>query len=146
MKTINQTEYICSDCHTKFKAATLSDFSYGEFLLWSSSNNCLYLNALEDETYKEVINLIDTNKLMGNIQVSDTSLLLQNIYGELACDSDEAGRAYHIGYPPCPNCGNTNMDSVSEVITGSVAINTVTHKVWNALTQQKKETQLLKMA
>ncbi len=145
MKIINQTEHSCSNCDTKFRAATLSDFSYGEFLLWSSPNNCLYLNAIEDETYEEVINLIDTNKKIGNIQVSDTSLLLQNIYGDLACDSDEAGRSYHIGNPPCPKCGKTNMASVSEVMTGSVAVNVVTHKAWNALTQQDKETQLLKM-
>lgn len=143
MKTIAKTEHICSNCLTNFQAASLGDFTYGEFLLWSSTEDCLYLNAFDDETYQEVIDLIEKNKEAGVIQATDTSLLLQEIYGELACDTDGFSRPYHMNYPPCPNCGSTSMALVGDRKVGEIIIGTVTHKLWNLLAPQDKETRLI---
>ena len=143
MKTLIKTEHTCENCRTKFQAATLGDFSYGEFLLWSSTENCLYLNAFEDDAYKEVINIIEENNHADFIQTSDTSLLLQEIYGELACDADSLGRLYRIGNPPCPSCGSTDMSSVGDHKVGQVAVKGVTHKIWNSLTLREKEVRLI---
>lgn len=145
MKIIAKTEHTCSNCLTKFQANSLGDFSYGEFLLWSSTEDCLYLNAFEDETYQEVINLIEKNKQIGVIQALDTSLLLQEIYGELTCDTDGLGRPYRMNYPPCPNCGSTSMALVGDKKIGEVIVGMVTHKIWNSLAPQEKEARLIKM-
>lgn len=145
MQIVEKTEHTCANCLTKFEATSLGDFSYGEFLLWSDSENCLYLNAFEDQTYQEVINLIEKYKQNGVIQTRDTSSLRQEIYGELACDTDDLGRPYHMNYPPCPNCGSIKMALVGDKKVGESTISKVTHKIWNLLTPEEKEARLIMM-
>lgn len=137
MKTIYQTEHICSECSTHFNAPTLSDFSYGEFLLWSSSRECRYLNAFEDETYREVIDLIESNNIL-----HIPEYFLQEKYGELACDPDERGFIFRISSPPCTKCGSTKMASIKELKMGECLVRSVTHFYWNSLSPEEKKSRL----
>ena len=143
MKKIIQTEHTCSKCQRKFQAATLGDFVYGEFLLWSEPDNCLYLNVFEDQTFDEVINLINENLKLMAIETEDVHLLIQAVYGELACDVDERGQPYKMGNSPCPNCGSTSMEFVASKSVGEVFVNLVTHRYWESLTQPEKLHRLL---
>lgn len=133
MKLICQAEHVCAECSTHFDAPALSDFSYGEFLLWSVSGECRYLNAFEDEIYKEVIALIEDCK---GLDISDN--FLQEVYGELACDPDEYGMFFHISNPPCRKCGSTNMASIGSHLTKALAVKAVTHDSWNSLSYEEK--------
>jgi hypothetical protein len=145
MKIIKKILHTCSNCVTSFQAFSLGDFSYGEFLLWSKSGNCRYLNAFEDPTYQEVIDIIQLCKETGAVHVHDASQLLQEVYGELACDVDEFGEPYRMNYPSCPNCGSTNIALVGSEIVGQAVVSNVTHEIWNSFTQKEKEARLLKI-
>ena len=65
----------------------------------------MYLDAFNDSTYSTVIELVKIASQKRQTNISETGQILQKIYGELACDTDSSGNPYHIGYPPCPNCG-----------------------------------------
>lgn len=145
MKKTITTEHQCANCHATFMAATLSDFDYGEFLLWSHSGNCLFLNAIEDETYQEVINLIDSNSDLITQLNLNKDLLIHKIYGKLACDVDELEQSYSISNPPCPNCGSICISSVSETKIEEVMVASVTHRAWSALTALEKNKRLRKL-
>jgi len=137
MKLIPKTEHTCSKCSTRFYAPSLNDFSYGEFLLWSASGECRYLNAFEDSTYKEVIKLLEEYEKLHILRKS-----LQEIYGELACDPDEKNLCFHITNPPCPKCRSTEISSIGGQKIEACTVPNVTHIFWNALTYEGKKHRL----
>lgn len=137
MKNIYIMKHFCSKCNAVFNAPSLSDFSYGEFLLWSTSGDCRYLNVFEDQTYNEVIKLISDCE---NNNSNDN--FLQDIYGELACDPDENGLFFCISNPPCPKCGSIHMASIGDQKMGEVSVKTVTHVFWSSLSYEEKKNRL----
>jgi DNA-directed RNA polymerase subunit RPC12/RpoP len=135
-------KYVCDNCKSSFVAPVLSDFSYGDFLLWSASDSVVFMGAIGDRAYKEVMDWIEVKEQSGAMKGLDTAHILQTLFGELACDVDSAGRPYHIGRPPCPNCGSRRMYSVGDKIVGWVDISDVSHNEWFSLSAQEKEDRL----
>lgn len=133
MKLIIQREHVCEKCSTRFNAPDLGDYSYGEFLLWSASGECRYLNAFEDDAYKEVVDIIELCKKCGV-----EGGLVQEVYGRVACDPDENGLFFHISSPPCPQCGSTNIASVGDQSMGARAVESVSHFLWGSLSYEEK--------
>lgn len=133
MKLILKRACVCEKCSARFNAPDLGDYCYGEFLLWSATGECRYLNAFEDETYKEVIGIVDLYK---KFHVEDG--FVQEVYGRVACDPDGNGFFFHISNPPCPQCGSTNIVSVGDQSMGEFAVKAVTHFLWNSLSYEDK--------
>jgi hypothetical protein len=140
-------KYECARCTTQFEAPEVVAGSYGEFLLRSPAGSVMYLDALEDKTYEEVDRLLAANDKTRELSAFNRSEVLRRIYGEIACDTDDAGATFVLGaHPLCPDCGSQEMASWQskeppELV--DVAIENVTHHGWNSLSEIEKR-ELLK--
>jgi ribosomal protein S27AE len=139
--------YTCAKCANTFDAPELNPYSYGKFLMRSSSGSTVYLDALQDDTYKEIDNFLLSQEKIRSLNDNDRSEILQRIYGIIACDRDKDGNYFVIGaHPACPNCGAQEMASWEfkqppEII--DIMIPNVTHKYWSSLNKQEKEAIIL---
>lgn len=116
-------KHTCNECAHKFLAPDLGDFSYGIFLLWSSSFQCRYLNVFEDQSYDQFFCLSkDTGLTDENI--------IQEKYGLQVCDYDENGHPFLISCPPCPNCHLRLPKNIGNIKMGEVLVKPVTHIYW----------------
>lgn len=140
---ISSFEHVCQVCKTHFIAPALSDFSYGEFLLWSTSGECRYLNAFDDPPYQEIIDFVHQAEKEGRVKPVDESELVQAIYGQLTCDTDVGGSNFDISPPLCPNCKAKKIESIASKENSKVSIQSVTHNKWNLLTKEEKYNQFL---
>jgi hypothetical protein len=131
MKKIQIFNYHCNSCEAVFEAPSLSDFSYGEFILWSENGECRYLNVFDDGVYQEIIDLIEQQK------PTYLNCEVQSVFGEVACDTDSKGNVFHIGNPLCPICKSDNL-TIQKAINKSIDIPYVTHKRWVLLSQEEK--------
>ena len=136
-------KFKCKNCKTEFKANILKFEGYGEFSLRTPhANNIAYLNALEDKTYDEVDVLLKDNIYPKGKSANELANVLQNTYGEIACDPDVNGYYYQIGgSPSCTTCNRPCLDQW-ELIEPPVfvykEIQSVTHNYWNSLSSQEK--------
>ena len=139
---LEMLSYTCSRCGHTFDAPALSQNAYGEFLLWSRSGEIRYLNALEDVAFQAVRNLLVRSGKLGEVQTLEGAKVLQQLYGDLACDRDDMGVAFEIdSLPPCPQCGSQQMSSWTpknppEVVDKN--IEPLSHSHWNSLTDSEK--------
>lgn len=60
MKRYINATYHCQTCDAVFQAPIISDFSYGEFILSSTSGEYRYLNVFDDPVYQEVFDIIQS--------------------------------------------------------------------------------------
>jgi hypothetical protein len=138
MKKIQIFNYQCGSCGFVFEAPSLSDFAYGEFILWSENGEGRYLNAFDDVVYQEVIDLVERQKKSISLNCE-----IQSIFGAVACDVDSKGSVFYIGSPPCPMCKSIDVN-VQKIIDGNfMVIPHVTHSHWTSLSQDEKETLVL---
>lgn len=141
-------ECVCENCSKVFSRPALSDFAYGEFLLWTHGGSVAYLNVFLDASYDEVRNIIARLNLKEETESGKS--LVQIIYGEVACDPDESGCPFSIvANPPCPGCGKVEFLSCSPVVAGDLneaEVPAVTHNGWEALADDEKEAIVLKIA
>ncbi|WP_431822661.1 hypothetical protein [Burkholderia sp. F1] len=132
----------CSACGNDFLAPSLGDGAYGEFLLWSENGKVVYLNAFEDQTFKEVDNLLCLHSKTSALDSLDRAKILHKIYGKLACDRDESGSIFSIeASPPCPVCGSqaiASWESINPAEVVDLELSNVTHFYWNSLTFDEK--------
>ena len=135
--------YECASCAGTFEAPIVGPYtSCGTFLLRSSTGAARYLDAFQDETYKEVGRLLKAHEKTSRLSDSGYGKALQRIYGEIACDGDADGNPFIISaYPVCPVCKSQEMaywefKAPPEFI--DVALEHVTHNKWNSLSEDEK--------
>lgn len=131
----------CENCDKTFKAPELPE-RYGEFILHSNDiNDSVYLNAFEDQVFNEVKELYKKNEnVKKKNKLSDTKLF-QSIFS-ISCDLAADGSQYQIGFIEiCPNCSSGSITSWSPTDPPeflSEDIKSVTHNLWNKLSEEKK--------
>ena len=135
-------EFQCGECQTKFKAPLISDFAYGEYLLWSDTGGVAYLNAGDDPTFAEVRQLFRGCTRNEAPNHAAAGARLHDFFARVACDPDEEGGLFRIGGKPrCPNCQSNHMASWSLGEAAEMAeVETVelTHRIWNMLPDAEK--------
>lgn len=139
--------YICAFCSNRFQAPVFCDPGhYGEFLLRSPSGQLAYLNALESAVYEEVSVMLAQNNSTCNLSELKLAAVLQDVFGEVACDKDKFGRAFSITLPPvCPICGGQNISDLSSSKTPAFVeldLDSVTHEIWSSLNIKEKSDRL----
>lgn len=134
----------CGQCGVEFKSPKTIVGGYGEFMLRSvGAGEIAYLNALEDKTYDEVEGLLRTNSRIAGKGDNAYADILQNTYGDIACDVDQTGESFRIGaLPKCPQCGVENILSWEEIVPPEFVdkrLSPVTHSEWDGLSYKEKE-------
>jgi hypothetical protein len=135
--------YRCANCAAEFKAPEIGFYSYGEFLLRSSAGEVSYLDALRDETYMEVAELLKESAKVINKTPNALADMVRKTYGAIACDPDEMGNFFEIGKDPgCRVCGCQEMaywevTDPPEFVDENVP--PVTHVGWNMLSHADKK-------
>lgn len=135
--------YTCGCCECKFTAHKLIAGSYGEFLLRSAGTGQeAYLNAMADDTYMEVNNILASLPQMMNVKPIVKAGYLKSIYGLVACDTDNNGYPFEIGLnPKCPRCSSREIkfwEVVEPIEVIDKDIPFVTHFRWNKLSREDK--------
>jgi len=139
MKLLN-FNYVCKQCQHQFTAPEIDPTAYGEFLLRSPSGEEVYLNAIEDDVYQEVDELLKElcGGGIGSVKRAD---LQRKVFG-LSCDPDSKGFTYSmIQKPICPSCGSSQMSyweatDPPEYIVRELKV--ATHIRWNRLSKEEK--------
>lgn len=132
-------DYKCEACGNEFQASGVPELSYGEFILRSESGEEVYLEALCDETFKEVLTLVRRHPLMKKFDQKKSGEVTQNIFG-LACDVAPNGEYYQINMmPQCPSCCSRKISKWSECFPRIESnILPVTHADWQMKTPSEK--------
>lgn len=135
-------DYRCALCGRDFSAPDVPHALYGEFLLRShGAGRMAYLNALGDDPYQEVAELVVAHT---GVDRSSGVLgsLLHGVYGAVACDPDQEGNAFHLELTaPCPHCASQQLSARKirepvEVV--EVAVDPVTHALWDAMGPEER--------
>ena len=132
-------EYLCGSCGTAFKAAGISDFSYGEFVLRSLDGYEVFLDSISNPIFEEVARLVESHSLLKGASNERKANAVQEVFS-IACDPDPKGEFFQMYLPPkCPKCGQINPEcwDVSEPIE-SMELPSVTHFGWESLTAEEK--------
>jgi DNA-directed RNA polymerase subunit RPC12/RpoP len=134
-------KYVCASCGYEFKAPGAPEMSYGEFVLRSESGDEAYLEAVTNNTFNEVSQIVESNPLLEEVSESKSADILQKVFS-VACDPAPSGKALQIGLmPACPICSSREMASWGEVYpTKVVPIPMVKHTLWDRLTASEKRT------
>ena len=135
-------DYGCALCGRDFSAPDVPHVLYGEFLLRShGAGRMAYLNALADEPYQEVAQLVMAHT---GVDKSSSVLgsLLHGVYGAVACDPDQDGNAFHLELTaPCPHCASQQISArrIREPVeVEDVAVEPVTHALWDSMGQEER--------
>ncbi|NPD68816.1 hypothetical protein HN018_12570 [Lichenicola cladoniae] len=136
-------QYVCEPLGHKFNAPALPFNTYGKFLLRDEGGTSIsYLDALADSTYPEVSTLLRGLVETAHLTANKRADLLQRLYGEVACDPDDEGRAFIVGrHPKCPICASHTMRFWNEVVPDKFVdaeVPHVTHRHWQFLTEGQK--------
>ncbi len=136
-------KYKCEGCGNEFLAPQLTQGSYAEFLLRSSSLGELrYLNAIEDKTYEQVDLIIKSHLKASNKPANAIANILRKCYGDIACDTDINRKPFQIGASPvCPACGSQTMEyweSVEPLEIIDLAVKSVSHRLWDSLSEAER--------
>ena len=140
MKTL-LFNYRCAKCNTITKAPGLPDMAYGEFIMFNSSGDSVYLNAFHDFIFNEFENLF--NEQSKNFQAINEKKLI-NIFQKIfsiTCDSSPDGSSYIItNSPACEECGSKKMASwgPTNPIEYTNDLASPTHEEWNKLSEAEK--------
>lgn len=107
----------CRNCDSKFKFPVypISDYSYGEFLLKSkNSNDLVYLYALTDKAFLELMKLVKNDKQTEGMGDAARSNIFQKIVG-IAYDRGSDGGLLYVGLSPiCPSCSDAHEKKYTE--------------------------------
>ncbi len=133
----------CEQCGKEFDAPRLSDFNYGEFLLWSDGGNLAYVNAIESGVFAEVCVLFERTAASFEFDTLRLSQAIQHFFGTVASDPDSDGSLFRMGgFPPCPHCGSSQPSSWDEAQPGrliDIEPHESTHRHWASLAPEEKE-------
>ena len=131
--------------HCTIKVPEVLEYSYGEFLLRKRNDSGMrYLNALEDDVYREVNEILKENFFQDQSEAGD---LLQIVFGPVACDPDTDGKPFEMNlWPYCENCSaaeplSWQMTEPPEFVNIDVPL--VKHDLWNSFNPEQKKTRVL---
>ena len=140
MKTL-LFNYCCAKCNAITKAPGLPDMAYGEFIMFNSSGDSVYLNAIKDVAFNEIIEIFkQISKKYNEINEGNASDILQSAYS-IACDYSSDGSRYSIAeLPTCISCGSKKMASwgPTNPIEYTNDLASPTHEEWNKLSEAEK--------
>ncbi len=131
--------YSCASCGHTFEASGILDFSYGEFVMRSKEGSEAYLEAITNEVFKEVSEIVEAHPCLVGADERQSGGVIQKIFG-VACDPSPSGNQFHIGMNPvCPSCSSLEMKSWQELYPHMPSsIPSVTHNRWAAMGECKK--------
>lgn len=134
--------YRCAECNIITKAPGLPDMAYGEFIMFNSSGESVYLNAITDIVFNEFRALIkEAYKTYNEITEENSSDILQAAFS-ITCDLSTDGSRYSItAFPTCKGCGSKNMASWGPTNPAEFTddIKSPTHEAWNKLSCAEKK-------
>lgn len=137
-------EYVYSlDC--KITEPEVLEHSYGEFLLRKRNGPGMrYLNALEDDAYQEVSEII--KGFFPNVKF-ESSDLLQIVFGPVACDPDIDGKPFEMNLAPyCETCDAAeplSWQMTEPPVFVYIEVPLVKHDLWNSLSPERKRNRVL---
>src|SRR3990167_5444158 len=104
--------YLCAECNTVTKAPGLPDMAYGEFIMFNSSGDSVYLNSFQDPIFDEFeIVFKEKIKNFDAINEKNATNIFQTIFS-ITCDPSPDGSKYSItAFPTCKGCGSKKMAS-----------------------------------
>lgn len=134
--------YRCAECNTVMKAPGLPDMAYGEFIMFNSSGESVYLNAFQDPIFDEFEVLFkEKSKNFDVINKKNAIHVFQTIFS-ITCDPSSDGSRYSITtFPSCKNCGSKNIASWGPTNPPEYMddIKRPTHDEWNKLSNTEKK-------
>ena len=120
----------------------ISEFAYGEFLFWSPGGNVAYVNAVKDDAYNELSELLRQRFSSLRKDRMRSAEVLQPMFGPVACDPDSTGESYVMdALPPCKHCKSRRIASWDLINPAKVVewdIPVITHHAWNQLSLAEK--------
>jgi hypothetical protein len=143
----------CFNCKTKYKEYKMSDFVYGERIFETEKSHFYaYCNCIEDETFNEIIEMVDNILKDRKYSKNELSDKFNKIFGYI-CDqiNDERIVDDDIFFMmKCKECGSNNIkisnkEQIIEV--EKVLLPEITYNEWNKVNKKqkiKKITELLK--
>jgi hypothetical protein len=106
--------YTCSTCGHVFDSIGVPDMVYGVFAMHTESGRAAVFDAFSSAArvaYDEIADLIKAHPRVKQLDKSQRSDVLQEVFGEL-CDPAADGTAYSMTqHPPCPKCRSRQMKS-----------------------------------
>jgi len=131
--------FVCSSCGTAFHAAGVPETSYGEFVMRSKSGREVYLEAISNDPFNEVAQMVESHPHMKEMNENESGDVVQKVY-TLACDLSPEGEEFFIGLKPvCPCCSSREMASWEEIRPLQLSnILSVTNTKWLALNDSEK--------
>lgn len=114
----------------------LSDFDYGERLVYSSDGSCfVYINFLEDPVVREV------EEILGKIGVEERDL---TAFGQALLAASDGPRGKTLDFdrvgPACPRCGCSELATeLRPWRTTRQSTPVLTHHAWKTLEPAQRE-------
>lgn len=132
---------VCAQCNTEYNSQALSEFAYGEFLVYSKKNNLLYYLEVNDRcAFDELSSII---KSLPKEQLPKTKNYLTQELVYLICDPAKDGSTLHMfNVQKCPTCHSTEVKTwwqVKPIQTALVDLPLVTFKNWEKLSDKEKK-------
>lgn len=134
----------CSKCRNPQSFLYLSDFSYGERLLFvNEGKEYAFINLIEDKIYTEyeerVIKILQENSI--DLESEMINIFIIETFG-ITCDEINGHQVdFSQTQKKCHYCGSTefcrNMIEPESLIEINVSL--ISHEKWNALNNEQKE-------
>ena len=131
----------CENCGKTFQSHFLSDFSYGERLIYACDGmDFVHINFIEDFTFIDLSNRIDN--ILRNGLYDKNRINIFNECIKAVCDNINGKEPDPFRFfPKCEACGSDhikvfpNINPQSEV----VEVKRATHMRWNSLSDEDKD-------
>ena len=138
----------CDKCKNPKDFYYLSDFSYGQRVIYSEKGCIGYINLLEDKVFSEYVDMAKhlLLKEKETVKEDDIDVFVDKYFGD-TCDLIGGIQVdFSFGQKMCPQCGSTAFENIMiepEKMV-DVELAEVTHEKWNRLNQAEKEDMIIK--
>lgn len=137
----------CDKCKCPKEFYYLSDYSYGQRLIYLDDNKLAYIKLIDDDVYQEYIELVENiiKKQNINLDSNDIDSFVEKHFGD-TCDLINNSKIdFTSGQKKCPNCGSQeferNMIGPDAYIEMELPV--VSHSAWKKLDKEQKENCIL---
>jgi len=134
----------CSKCKKPKSFLYLSDFSYGERLIFiNDGTEYAFINLIEDKIYDEYEERV--RKILGENSILLVSEMLNNFINEtfgITCDEINGHKVdFSQKQKKCCYCGSTEFDRnmIEPESLINIEIPLISHEKWNNLNNEEKE-------